>query len=71
MSRTDAILQEIQKLLTLRRRELDSASDLAEVTLTVKLQAGTTWVRGTQYSEERVVRSRDNRQPHHVAGGGS
>lgn len=61
MSRSDVILQALREQVALRKSAIDGAADLAEVTITVKLQAGTTWLRGTTYSEERIVRSRDNR----------
>lgn len=50
----DAVLREVAQ----RAQHLDAADDLGEVTVTVKLQAGTTWVRGVVWQESRVVRQR-------------
>lgn len=52
----DAILAAIRRELEQRRAVLDGASDLGEVTVRVRLQAGTTWVRGVVWEEERVYR---------------
>lgn len=54
-------MQAVSRELRQRQAVLDAAGDLAEVTITVKLQAGTTWVRGTVFQEERVYRSREGR----------
>jgi hypothetical protein len=62
MTRSAAILAALQREITDRRASLDAMSDLATVTVTVKLSPGTMFVRGTQYSEERIVRARDQRQ---------
>lgn len=56
-TRTDIVLEAVQRELEARRSHLDSAGDVGEVTITVKLNAGTTWVRGVVYHEERVYRS--------------
>lgn len=57
-SRTDVISAELRKQLDMRRSLLDSATDLGEVTITVKLQVGTTWVRGIVWEEERLCQKR-------------
>lgn len=58
MTRTQAVLGAIQRELKERQPSLDGAAEVSEVQLTVRLQAGTTWVRGTEYREERVFRTR-------------
>lgn len=60
-TRSSIVLAALQKEIAERRSHLDTATDIAEVTVTVKLQAGTTWVRGTHYCEERVMRARGDR----------
>jgi len=55
-SRTRALAQAIQRELSTRKAHLDAATDLSEVTVTVKLQAGTTWVRGVVWQEQTVLR---------------
>lgn len=60
-SRSAAILAVIQREINDRRASIDASNDLAEVTITVKLQAGTQWVRGTQYCEERIMKVREPR----------
>lgn len=57
-TRTAAITAAIRKELSERTELIDRAEDLAEVTITVKLQAGTSWVRGVVWQEERVCRQR-------------
>jgi hypothetical protein len=57
----DAILAAVRRELEQRRAHLDAADDVGEVTVTVKLQAGTTWVRGVAWREERMVRARGQR----------
>lgn len=57
-TRTGAILRAVARELRQRAVVIDASTDLAEVTVTVKLQAGTTWVRGTEFREERVYRAR-------------
>lgn len=61
---TDAVLQAVRRELQLRREQLDLSSDVVEVTVTVKLQAGTTWVRGTVYEEQRAFRSSAEQRAH-------
>lgn len=56
LSRTDIILLAVRKRLEEQRAVIDSALDLGEVTLTVRLNAGTLHVRSIGYSEERVNR---------------
>lgn len=56
MTRTEAILAALTKEVEERRRMIDGAEDLGEVSLTVRLQAGTTLVRGVVWEEERVYR---------------
>lgn len=57
-TRTAAITAAIRKELGERTELIDRAEDLAEVTITIKLQAGTSWVRGVVWQEERVCRQR-------------
>lgn len=52
----DALIAAIRREIEQRRGVLDAATDLGEVTIRVKLQAGTTWVRGVVWEEERVYR---------------
>lgn len=52
-SRSDAVLAAIRRELASRRAYLDAAPDVVEITVTLKLQAGTTWVRGVVWQEER------------------
>lgn len=54
----DAILQAVKREVDQRRQHLDGSDDVGEVTVTVKLQAGTTWVRGVIWQEERLCRTR-------------
>jgi hypothetical protein len=56
MSRTGIILAAITKQLDLRRAVLDQAEDLGEVTVVVRLMAGTSTVRATVVSEHHVNR---------------
>lgn len=51
-----AILGAVMREIELRASHLDSSHDIGEITVTVKLQAGTTWVRSVLYQELRVVR---------------
>lgn len=53
---TRALAAALQQELTARRDYLDAATDIAEVCVTVKLQAGTTWVRGVVWEEEKTRR---------------
>lgn len=55
---TRALGSAIARELEARRGYLDAATDLGEVQVTVKLQAGTTWVRGVVWREEKACRSR-------------
>lgn len=57
-TRSSVILQALTREVRLRQPSIDTATDLAEITITVKLQAGTGWVRGTKYQEERVMQQR-------------
>lgn len=57
-TRTSAIADAIRQELSARRERLDADDKLGEVTVTVKLQAGTSWVRGVVWQEERVCRVR-------------
>ena len=56
--RSVAILAAIREQVELRRLLLDHADDLGAITVTIKLQAGTAWVRGVIWEEERVCRTR-------------
>lgn len=58
-----AVLQALRTEIEQRAQHLDNAADIGMITISVKLQAGTTWVRGVTYQEERVVRT----QPYHRA----
>lgn len=53
----DAVLAAIRRELESRRPFIDAQNDLGEIAITVRLQAGTAWVRGVQYQEERVYRA--------------
>lgn len=55
-TRTDAITAAIAAQLKFRRSMLDASDDLGQVTITVKMAAGTNWVRGVVWEEERVCR---------------
>lgn len=50
-------MEAVRKQLDMRRVSLDQADDLGDVTITIKLQAGSCWVRGVIWEEERVMRS--------------
>lgn len=52
----EAVLAAVRREVEQRRGVLDAATDLGEVTITVRLQAGTSWVRGVSWQEERVYR---------------
>ena len=56
--RSQTILTALRKELEQRKGYLNEATDIVEVTLTVKLQAGTSWVRGIVWQEERRPASR-------------
>lgn len=60
-TRASVILNALAQEVRMRASIIDKDDELAEVTVTVKLQAGTTWVRGTEYHEERISRRRDHR----------
>lgn len=60
-SRSSVILETLAKEIASRRAHLDAATDLTVVTVTIKLEAGTSWVRGTSYTEEHLVRVRSGR----------
>jgi hypothetical protein len=53
-----AVLRAIQRELAQRTKHLDDSDDIAEVTIKVRLNAGTTWVRGVEYTDLRVYRAR-------------
>ena len=53
-SRTQVILAAVQRALADRAALIDAADDLGSVTVTVRLQAGTTTVRGLVVQDERV-----------------
>lgn len=55
-TRAQAVLEAVRRELAERRAHLDAADNITEVTITVKLQPGTTTVRGTVYHDERTVR---------------
>lgn len=55
-SRAQVIQEAVLKELSVRRDHIDKSTDLAEVQITVKLQAGSTWVRGIVWQEERIWR---------------
>lgn len=57
IGRAAVIMNELRLQLDQRRASLDQANDLGEITITIKLQAGTDWVRGVVWQEERVRRS--------------
>lgn len=59
---TDAVVLAIRRELDGRRALLDASGDVAEVTITVKLQVGTTSVRGVVYQEQRLFRVGDERR---------
>ena len=61
MSRTDVVLVAMRRELQERRNSIDAAADVAEITLTIRLQPGTSWIRATQYAEERIMRARSQR----------
>lgn len=56
LTRTAVILDAVRKRLEESRASIDRAEDLGEVTLTIRLNAGTTHVRSVGYSEERINR---------------
>lgn len=60
-SRSDVLLAEVSRQIAARRLLIDDAQDLGSVTITVKLQAGSTWVRGTVWEEERIASERRDR----------
>lgn len=58
VTRSEAISAAVRAQLAERAALLDKAEDLGEITITVKIQAGTTWIRGVVWQEERVCRQR-------------
>lgn len=52
-TRSLSILTALRREIELRRTYLDGAADVVEVQVTVKLQAGTTWVKGVDWHESR------------------
>lgn len=59
---TEAVLAAVRRELEQRRTHIDGSEDVGAITLTVKLNAGTTWVRGVTYTEERVYRNNPARR---------
>lgn len=55
-SRSTAILAAVQRELSARKERLDRDAELAEVTFTVHLAVGGSWVKGVTVSEERIFR---------------
>lgn len=55
-TRTSAILAAVVQQLEARRGLLDRASDLESIIITVKVNAGTTTIRSTAFSEQHVTR---------------
>lgn len=55
-SRSAVVLAAITREVEAHRARIDAARDLGEVTVTVKLEAGSDRVRGVVYQEERVCR---------------
>lgn len=53
----DAIQKAIVEAIAERRAMIDRADDLGEVTVSIKIQAGTTWIRGVVWTEERLCRN--------------
>jgi len=53
-TRTDAIITAVIKQLSLRRTVLDKSDDLGEITVVVRLMAGTVQIRSTVVSEHHV-----------------
>lgn len=54
-TRTEVVLAAIRRELAERAALVDRARDLGEITITVKLQAGTTTIRGVVWQDTRVV----------------
>lgn len=52
----EVLLEEVKRQITEHRGVLDASQDLAAVKITVQLQAGSSWVRGVKWEEERVCR---------------
>lgn len=61
MSRAAAVLAAMQRELQERKVGLDASAEVAEVTVTVKLTPGTSWVRSVEYTERRIMRAREQR----------
>ena len=55
-SRATAIREAVCRQIEERRSLLDQADDLGQITLTVRLHAGTTVVKAVCVAEERVMR---------------
>ena len=53
-SRSEILLAEVTRQIAERRAHLDAATDLGEISIIVKMNAGTTRVRGVIWHEERV-----------------
>lgn len=53
---TDAIAAAVRREIEQRRSLLDAATDLGQVTIQVRLHAGTTSIRGVVWEEERIYR---------------
>jgi len=56
VTRAGVLLAAVQHEIESRRASIDRAEDLAEVTVTLRLQAGTSWLRGVVWREERLCR---------------
>lgn len=56
-TRAEAIATALRRELVERKDHLNAATDLGEIIISVKLQPGTTWVRGVRWTEERVCRA--------------
>jgi hypothetical protein len=52
-TRTSVILAEITRQLDERRQHIDEATDLGELRVTVRLNAGTVWIRSVSWEEQR------------------
>lgn len=57
MTRAEAIEAAVRRELQHRREQLDRDDKLGEIQITIKLQAGTTYIRGVVWQEERQWRS--------------
>lgn len=52
----DTILATVRREIEQRRTVLDAATDLGDVTIRIRMQAGTTLVRSVIWEEERIYR---------------